>query len=146
MRATDFGQLLLLFSRANLERYEITYLGARLVAPVRMQTFRYKQLDGLEALTVFQGGQTQSLSVEGEIWVRESDGVLARVTLQATDKSSEKTRHEEAAVDYAASDFGIVLPYQTTHRALRAGEVVAENTFTYDGFHRFGVNPPGEKR
>jgi len=66
--------------------------------------------------------------------------------LQATDKSSEKTRHEEAAVDYAASDFGIVLPYQTTHRALRAGEVVAENTFTYDGFHRFGVNPPGEKR
>jgi len=61
MRATDFGQLLLLFSRANLERYEITYLGARLVAPVRMQTFRYKQLNGLEALTVFQGGQTQSL-------------------------------------------------------------------------------------
>ncbi len=145
MRATDFGQLLLLFSRANLERYEITYLGARLVARVRMQTFRYKQLNGHEALTVFQGGQTQSLSVEGEIRVRESDGVLARVTLQATDKSSEKTRHEEAAVDYAASDFGIVLPYQYPPGVAR-GRGGAENTFTYDGFHRFGVNPPGEKR
>src|SRR5216684_214117 len=100
MRATDFGQLLLLFSRANLERYEITYLGARLVAPVRMQAFRYKQLDQPEPLTLFHGGQTQRLSAEGEIWVRESDGFLARVTLVATDKSSEKILREEAAVDY----------------------------------------------
>src|SRR5260370_40267015 len=99
MRATDFGQLLLLFSRANLERYEITYLGARLVAPVRRQTLRYKQVDGLEALTLFQGGQTQSLSVAGEIRARESDGVLARVRLQAADKRSETARHDGRGVD-----------------------------------------------
>jgi len=64
----------------------------------------------------------------------------------ANEKSSEKTLREEAAVDYTASEFGIVLPYQTTHRELRAGDVVAENTFTYDGFHRFAVKPLGEQR
>ena len=148
--ATDFGQLLLLFSRANLERYEITYAGPRMVAPVRMQAFRYKQLDGPEAVTVFERGQTQRLSVEGEIWVREADGVPVRVTMvatgAATGKSSENTLREEATVDYAVSEFGPVLPFQTTHRELRGGEVVTENTYRYDGFHRLGVKPAGEQR
>ncbi|MDP8989597.1 MAG: hypothetical protein M3N41_05880 [Acidobacteriota bacterium] len=140
--AIDFGQILLLFMRGNLERYEITAAGPRLLGVVPAQVFHYRQLDGPDALTVFRGGSaapTQRLSVEGEIWVREADGLPLRITMAATDSSTEKTLREEASVDYARSEFGTLLPVETTHRELRAGVEVEENKFTYSEFHRFGA-------
>jgi hypothetical protein len=138
--ATDFGQILLLFTRGNLERYEITAAGPRLLGIVPAQVFHYQQLDGPHALTVFRGGSnTQRLSVEGEIWVREADGLPLRITMAATDSSTDKTLREEATVDYAMSEFGALLPVETTHRELRSGVEVEENKFTYSDFHRFGA-------
>jgi hypothetical protein len=140
--ATDFGQILLLFTRGNLERYEITASGPRLLGIVPTQVFHYQQLDGPHALTVFGNGsaaKTQSLSVEGEIWVREADGLPLRITMAATDSSSDKTLREEATVDYAMSEYGTLLPVETNHRELRSGVEVEENKFTYTEFHRFGA-------
>ena len=71
--------------------------------------------------------ETQRLSVEGEIWVRESDGLPLRITMAATDTGSEQTLRQEATVDYAMSEFGALLPIETTHRELRSGVEVAEN-------------------
>jgi hypothetical protein len=145
--ATDFGQLLLLFSRGNVERYEFTAAGPRLMGIVATQVFHYQQLDGPQALTVFRGSggggaaTTQRLSVQGEIWVREEDGLPVRITMTATDGSDDKTLREEATVDYAMSEFGTLLPVETTQRELRAGEEVAENKFSYRDFHRFESRP-----
>jgi hypothetical protein len=143
--ATDFGQILLLFSRANIERYEITAAGPRLMGTVATQVFRYQQLDGPQALTIFRAAATQQLSVQGEIWVREADGLPVRITMTATDSSGDKDKplREEATVDYAMSAFGTLLPVETTHRELRGGEEVAENKFSYRDFHRF-EGPPAE--
>jgi hypothetical protein len=141
---TDFGQILLLFTRGNLERYEITASGPRLLGTVPAQVFHYQQLDGPQALTVFRGDtpvKAQRLSVQGEIWVRESDGLPLRISMAATDSSTEKTLREEAIVDYAMSEFGTLLPVETAHRELRSGVEVAENRFTYAGFHRLGAKP-----
>jgi len=140
--ATDFGQILLLFTRGNLERYEITAAGPRLLGTVPTQVFHYQQLDGPHALTVFRGGsaaKTERLSVEGEIWAREADGLPLRITMSATDSSTDKTLREEATVNYAMSEYGTLLPIETTHRELRAGVEVEENKFTYTEFHRFGA-------
>ena len=145
--ATDFGQILLLFSKATQERYEITYQGERDAGETRVQAFHYKQLDGPEALTLFRQGhgggdqaeQPRHLNVEGEIWVREPDGAPVRITLVATDNSSDQAVREEAAVDYARSEFGALLPVATHHKESRAGSIVTENQFTYAGFHRFGT-------
>ena len=141
--ATDFGQILLLFSRGSVERYEFTAAGPRLLGTVATQVFHYQQLDGPQALTVFRGSSgagaaaTQRLSVQGEIWVREADGLPLRITMTATDSSTDKTLREEATVDYAMSAFGTLLPAEITQRELRAGEEVAENKFSYRDFHRF---------
>ena len=148
--ATDFGQILLLFSRGNVERYEFTAVGPRLLGAVATQVFHYQQLDGTQALTVFHGNSgapgatTQRLSVQGEIWVRETDGVPLRITMTAADSGTgkDKTLREEATVDYAMSEFGTLLPVETTQRELRAGEEVAENKFSYGDFHRFESRPP----
>ena len=143
--ATDFGQILLLFSRGNIERYEITAAGPRLMGTVATQVFHYQQLDGPQALTIFRAATTQRLSVQGEIWVREADGLPVRITMTATDSSGDKDKplREEATVDYAMSAFGTLLPVETTHRELRGGEEVAENKFSYRDFHRF-EGPPAE--
>jgi hypothetical protein len=145
--ATDFGQILLLFSRGNLERYEFTSIGPRLLGTVATQVFRYQQLDGPRALTVFREdteAKTQRLSVQGEIWVRESDGLPVRITMTAIDDSTDQTLREEATVNYAMSEFGTLLPVETTHRELRSGQEAAENQFTYRNFHRFGVKHASE--
>ena len=143
--ATDFGEILLLFSRGNVERYEFTASGPRLMGTVATQVFHYQQLDGPQALTVFRGNSgagaatTQRLSVQGEIWVREADGLPVRITMTATDSITDKDKplREEATVDYSMSAFGTLLPVETTQRELRAGEEVAENKFSYRDFHRF---------
>jgi len=152
--ATDFGQILLLFSRGSVERYEITISGPRLMGTVATQVFHYQQLDGPQALTVFRGnsaagaGTTERLSVQGEIWVREADGQPVRITMSATDSATDsatgkdKPLREEATVDYAMSEFGTLLPVETTQRELRAGEEVAQNRFSYRGFHRFETRAP----
>src|SRR5258706_5425741 len=119
-----------------------------MLSPTRMQAFQYKQLDGPQALAVYRGdqrgpgrdaGTVRHLSVEGEIWVRESDGLPLHVTLNATDSSSDLVLREEAVVDYAESEFGTILPSQTVHREFRAGALMTENKFTYGAFHRFGA-------
>lgn len=145
--ATDFGQILLLFSRGNVERYEFTRAGPRLMGTVATQVFHYQQLDGQQALTVFRGNSgtagatTERLSVQGEIWVREEDGLPVRITMTASDNNTENTLREEATVDYAMSEFGTLLPLETTQRELRGGEEVVENKFSYRDFHRFEARP-----
>ena len=59
--------------------------------------------------------------------------------MAATDSSTDKPLREEATVDYAMSEFGSLLPVETTHRELRSGVEVAENNFTYTEFHRVGA-------
>jgi hypothetical protein len=145
--ATDFGQILLLFSRGSVERYEFTASGPRLIGTVATQVFHYQQLDGPQALTVYRGNsgagaaRTQRLSVQGEIWVREADGLPVRITMVAVDSKDENMLREEAIVDYAMSDFGTLLPVETALRELRAGAEVAENKFSYSHFHRFEARP-----
>jgi len=144
---TDFGQILLLFNRAALERFEFPYLGPRMLSPTRMQAFHYQQLDGPQPLAVYrqdQRGQVQHLGIEGEIWVRESDGLPLRITMNAGETGGDASGEaaglrEQAVVEYAESEFGTLLPFATVHRETRGGVLVTENKFTYSAFHKFGA-------
>jgi hypothetical protein len=140
---TDFGQLLLLFGRREIERYEFSFKGATMIGYDRVLVFTYKQLDGPEGMTLIQGNrgdQTQRLKMEGEIRVRASDSVPLQITLAAHTGDGPLTLREEAAVTYAMSEYGALLPVSTEHRELRGGKVVAENHFTYVDFHKFGAS------
>jgi hypothetical protein len=141
--ATDFGQLLLLFNRRDLERYEFTSKGDKMIGYDRALVFGYKQLDGPEALTLFEENKhdlMRHLRIEGEIRVRAEDFVPLQITLNAQQGDAPNSLREEAAVTYAMSKYGALLPVSTEHRELRAGKVVAENHFTYADFQRFGAS------
>jgi hypothetical protein len=86
--AVDFGQLLLLFSRRDVERYEFTFSSTEQLDGLPVTVFRYKQLDGPEAMTVFDGDKLLRLRVEGEVWVRSDTYAPVRITLVATQGES----------------------------------------------------------
>jgi hypothetical protein len=140
---TDFGQLLLLFTRRDLERFEFTARGEKMIGYDRALIFGYKQIDGPEALTLFEENKhdlMRHLRVEGEIRVRAEDFVPLQITLDAQQGDAPNSLREEAAVTYAMSKYGALLPVSTEHRELRAGKVVAENRFAYTDFQRFGAS------
>lgn len=139
----DFGQLLLLFTRRNIERYEFTQKSSRMIGYDKALVFGYKQIDGPESLTVFdqkKPDRVQRLRLEGEIRVRAEDFVPLQITLSAHSGDLPNSLREEAAVNYKMSDFGALLPSSTEHQELRNGHVVARNQFTYSAFHRFGAS------
>lgn len=141
--ATDFGQLILLFTRRDIERYEFTSRGSEMIGYDRALIFSYKQIDGSEALTLFQenkGDQALRLKMEGEIRVRAEDFVPLQITLSTHSGDGPAAVREEAAVTYKMSPYGALLPSSTDHRELRGGKVVAENHFFYTNFHKFGAS------
>ncbi|MBZ5604278.1 MAG: hypothetical protein LAO79_18405 [Acidobacteriia bacterium] len=140
---TDFGQLLLLFGRREIERYEFTFKGATMIGYDRALVFSYKQLDGPEAVTLVEANKsdhTERLKMEGEIRVRATDYVPLQITMTAREGDGADALREEAAVTYAMSPYGALLPVSTEHREMRGGKVVAENHFSYTEFHRFGAS------
>lgn len=140
--ATDFGQVLLLFTRREIDRYEFVARGPNSLNGETVLVFSYKQLDGPESLTVVQAdkrGQTQRFRAEGEIWTRP-DFVPVRITIAANEGMGNASRREEASVDYKMSDYGALLPVATSHREVLAGKRTAENLFTYSEFRKFGAS------
>ncbi len=140
---TDFGQLILLFTRRELERYEFSMKSPQWLGGSRVLVFGYKQLDGPEALTVIEGNKNdrlRRLKIQGEIWVRPETYLPVRITMAAHEGDAPASIREEASVDYAMTPFGALMPTATEHRELRGGKIAAENRFTYTDFHKFGAS------
>ena len=140
---TDFGQLLLLFTTADVSHYEFTYRRTELQGAGRLLVFGYQQIDGPETLTVIDkrsGEQGRSVRIGGEVWVSESSLLPVRITLISGQGQSPGDAVEEASVEYALSRYGALLPVWTEHRERRGGQVVAENKFSYANFQKFGAS------
>jgi len=133
--ATDFGPLILLFSHGGAERYEFDSLGPRQLGTVPASAYHFRQLDGSEGFTVFNG-LTQQLKLEGEVWISDVPEGPLRITLEAFVPGSDPLIREEAEVDYARSPLGALLPSQIEQRELHDEETVSENIFTYGNFQR----------
>ena len=139
---TDFGQLILLFTSGDILHYEFTYRRVENQGSAHLLVFGYQQIDGKEGLTVIdpRNGQTaRNVRIAGEVWVRETNFIPARITL-ATEQDSGGLVREEASVDYVMSPYGALLPFWTGHRELRGGKVVAENQFSYTDFRKFAAS------
>jgi hypothetical protein len=137
---TDFGQIILLFEGRNIEQYEFSVAGTRMMGADSVTVFRYKQIDGPDRLTVWDGSKETRQKTDGEIWVRQSDYMPLRITLNAERGLGQHAVREEAVVDYTMSPFGALLPVSVLHREYRAGALVAENRFSYSNFRKFGAS------
>jgi hypothetical protein len=135
--AIDFGQILLLFSRSSIGRYEFSFASLRQENSIDLLVFRYRQLDGPAAMTVFDRDRPLKLRIAGEVWVRAADFAPVRITLHASETESEEGLREDATVQYLMSEYGVMLPASVEHQELRDGRLISDSKFTYANFHKF---------
>ncbi len=140
--ATDFGQMLLLFRRRNLSRYNFQLAGGGRIGADETIMVDYEQKQGPESLTIFQGREAVHAQLAGTIEVRARDYLPLRITLRT--KQVEKDRDldylYESSVEYYQSAYGVLLPASVTYRKQVNGELLVENTSTYAGYSMFAVD------
>jgi hypothetical protein len=137
--ATDFGQLILLFTKRRLADYEFKVVGLDRIGADTLTVIIFKQKSGQEALTIFAGNAALRTELQGAIWVRNPDYLPMRIKLLSARKQDGYTINTEATVDYAMSAHGCILPAAVVHRDSIAGTLITQNIFQYSAFRKFGA-------
>ena len=135
---TDIGQIILLFERRNLQRFEFQPAGSTMIGAERCWIFRYEQLEGPEQVTVWQGSRLMRAKLAGQIFARQSDYLPIRITFASVVGQDQKAIREGAQVEYAQSRYGSLVPVSVVHREYRNGALITENLFSYSSFRKFG--------
>jgi hypothetical protein len=140
---TDFGQLILLFSRRYQPDYRFSinrdrrHIGAEPVV-----VLQFKQISGLQGLTFFKETGADRQPATGQIWLRVRDLLPLRIIFDTEEFVSKKfTIRTEATVDYTASPVGLV-PQRVTHKQFLNSDLMVENDLHYGEFHRVGGMVP----
>ena len=76
----------------------------------------------------------------GEVWVREDNFQPVAITMSVTQPNTTPPIKEEAIVEYAMSDHGVLVPTHTLHKESANGQELSENEFRYSTFKRFGAS------
>ncbi len=129
--ATDFGQLILLFTRVNLSKYTFERDSAALIGADRVIVLKFRQSAGREALRIEEAGKQVKEPLSGQLWVRESDYQPLRITLTATREQEGQEIRDEARVDYALNAAGAALPASVVFRRYVSNELRVENISQY---------------
>jgi hypothetical protein len=137
--ATDFGQIILLFGRRQLGDYSFSLARSERIGADPVQVLGFKQTGGGGSLLIFQGRTAIHQPLEGEIWVRQADGLPLRITLKSARQAEQVWIRDEATVDYVMSQHGVLVPASVVHRQHAGKELVVENLFRYSTFHKFAV-------
>ncbi len=129
--ATDFGQLILLFTKANLGKYIFERDSSALIGADRVMVIRFRQNAGQESLRIGEPGKQVKQPLSGKLWIRESDNQPLRITLTASRQLESNEIRDEASVDYAPTALGAVLPASVVYRRYVDNEMKVENVSQY---------------
>ena len=89
--ATDYGLILLAFTKRGLENMKIVPAGEEQVGVDAALVLRWKQTSAAGGELEFHGHQATRRALEGTLWVRKSDGLPLRI--QAWTSTPTKTSH-----------------------------------------------------
>jgi len=137
--ATDFGQLILLFTKRRLANYQFDVAGQERIGADTASMLSFRQRGGEESLTIFAGREALRTSLQGTIWLRMPDYLPLRIRLRSERREGGFVVQTEATVDYAMSPHGFVLPAAVAHREMTEGKLLTENIFQYTPFRKFGA-------
>lgn len=137
--ATDFGQLILLFSKRHIANYRFSIVREDRLGADEALVLEYRQKAGPDAVTIFQERRAIRSPLEGEVWVRKPDYLPLRITMVSRWTQAKSTIQDEAAVDYNPSSLGLIVPISVVHRETAADGLIAENIFHYAPFHKFSA-------
>src|SRR5258708_20110029 len=125
--AVDFGQLILLFTKTNLEKYTFASQSTGLIGADRAVVIAFRQNAGAESFRIVESGKQVNEPLSGELWVRDSDFMPLRITLTVSrHEQLEEIRHQ-AHVDYEIKAGGTLLPASVVYRRYRSDQLSGED-------------------
>jgi hypothetical protein len=133
--ATDFGQLLLLFSKTKQSEYAFSLGSSERIGADQAQVIHFEQRTGDAALKIAEGRRRIKEPLAGELWIRESDGAPLRITLKALRRQGDREVRDEARVEYDSLASGVILPAAVVHRRFVNDEMAGEDVYRYSDWH-----------
>jgi hypothetical protein len=138
--ATDYGIILLAFSKRGLENMKVELAGEEQVGADAAWVLHWQQTSPDAGMLEFLGNQASRLALQGRLLVRQSDGLPLRIeSWSEHDQASRKVR-DEATVDYVQSAHGFLVPASVIHRHMVDGQVITENLYRYEPFKMFSAD------
>jgi hypothetical protein len=138
--ATDYGLILLAFTKRGLENIQLKPAGETRVGTEVALVFSWRQTSADGGELDFFGNQAVHRPLQGMLYVRKSDGLPLRVQAWAEHPDAKRTIRDEAAVDYTLSAHGFLMPASVVHRHLVDGQIKTENLYRYEPFKLFSAD------
>jgi hypothetical protein len=135
--ATDYGLILLAFTKRGLENMEIKPAGQSRIGAEAALSLEWKQISTDSGELEFRGRQVIRQSMQGTLWVRASDGLPLRIDAWAEYEQAKRKIRDEASVEYLMSSHGFLTPASVVHRHLVDGQAITENLYRYEAFRLF---------
>jgi hypothetical protein len=129
--ATDFGQLILLFTKPNQGKYNFRSGGSALVGADHALIVDFSQSAGGEALRVTEPGKEIREPLTGQIWIRQAGFLPLRITLRTAHLERSRTIRDEARVDYEPKGDGMILPVSIVYRRFVDDDLHVEAIYRY---------------
>ena len=101
--ATDYGLILLAFTKRGLETMHVTPRDRAGWAPTPALALSWKQTSSDAGELEFRGRQGARQPLEGTLWVSASDGLPLRIEAWAEYEQAKRKIRDEASVDYVMS-------------------------------------------
>jgi hypothetical protein len=138
--ATDYGLILLAFTKRGLENMQVKPAGETRVGAEDALILSWRQTSAAGGELEFFGNQSVRRALQGMLYVRKSDGLPLRVQAWAEHPDAKRTIRDEAVVEYALSTHGFLMPASVVHRHLVDGELKTENLYRYEPFKLFSAD------
>lgn len=117
--ATDFGQSILLFRSRQLALLDFRFVRREFSGADEAVVIEWRQKEGSDdAARVYSARRLERVRMEGTLAVREADGVPLRITLALKNTEYDTLATHAAAIDYAPSRYGVLLPVSVHYRKL----------------------------
>ena len=129
--AMDVGQIILLFTRARVDQYSFQVTRTATLASDPVWVIIFHQKTGDASLRIQEPGHSLRAPVQGELWVRQSDQLVLRITLMNSRQDGKIAIRDEATVDYAPNPVTAVLPSVATYRRYLNERLYFENISHY---------------
>lgn len=138
--ATDYGLILLAFTKRGLGNMEIQPAGTAMIGADQATVFNWKQKTEAGGELEFHGRVAVRQPLTGELWVRTRDGLPLRIAAFAEYGQGEKKIRDEGSIDYVMSTHGFLTPVSVNHRHYAGGKVLTENHYRYEPFKLFAAD------
>jgi hypothetical protein len=138
--ATDYGLVLLAFTKRGLENMELQPAGTGMIGADSATIFAWKQITETGGELEFHNRIAVRQPLVGKLWVRTRDGLPLRVEAAAEYGEGPRKIRDESSIEYIMSAHGFLTPVTVLHKHFVGGKLMTENHYRYEPFKLFAAD------